>query len=254
MLHCLGPDVQRIFDTLPGEHKTLGEVKTALSGHCTKTKRSGRTLQVQIASSKDRRVDRHVSDQHLRAGNQIVEKCSSGILKHKLLQQDDLELAKTITIVRSAETVVQEARILSQETKENPIQIDHVHSSRGFPAKQFSCYMCGGTNGHSPDECGAIKATCNPCKRVGHLPKVCRSKPKATHPKNLHKQRPAKKEKKAPTMKVRSLRSKSTNWLEDSSSDQSEPVLSLNNVDSSITVQKRCLAFTRDAVPDLLRR
>ena len=127
------------------------------------------------------------------------------------------------------------------------IQIDHVHATRGFPAKLFYCYRCGGTVGHSPDECGAIKATCNSCKKVGHLPKVCRSKPKATHPKSLHKQRPAKKEKKAPTMKVRSLRSKSSNLLEDSSSDESEPVLSLNNVDSYITVQTRCLAFTREA-------
>ena len=33
MLHCLGPAVQRIFDTLPGEQKILEEVKTALSGH-----------------------------------------------------------------------------------------------------------------------------------------------------------------------------------------------------------------------------
>ena len=98
-------------------------------------KRGGRTLQVQIPSTKDRRVDRHVSDEPQGAGNQIVEKCSSGTLKHKLLQQDDLELAKTIKIARSAETAVQEARILSQGTKENPIQIDHVHASRGFPAK-----------------------------------------------------------------------------------------------------------------------
>ena len=37
-------------------------------------------------------------------------------------------------------------------------------------------------------------------------------------------------------MKVRGLKSKPANWLEDSSSDESEPVLSLNNVDSSTTV------------------
>ena len=33
MLHCLGPAVQRIFNTLPGEHKSLGEAKTALNGY-----------------------------------------------------------------------------------------------------------------------------------------------------------------------------------------------------------------------------
>ena len=33
MLHCLGPAVQRIFNTLPGEHKSLEEAKTALNGY-----------------------------------------------------------------------------------------------------------------------------------------------------------------------------------------------------------------------------
>lgn len=42
--------------------------------------------------------------------------------------------------------------------------------------------------------------------------------------------------KKGPSMKVRGLKSKPANWLEDSSSNESEPVLSLNNVDSSTTV------------------
>ena len=98
--------------------------------------------------------------------DQIVGKCPSRTLKQKLLQQDYLNLAKTIKIARSAETAVQEARLLSQGTKENPIHIDHVHASRGFPAKPFSCYRCGGTDGHTPDECGAIKSTCNICKKV----------------------------------------------------------------------------------------
>ena len=66
-------------------------------------KRGGRTLQVQIASTKDRRVDQHVSDEPLRAGNQIVEKCSSGTLKQKLLQQDDLKLTKTVSKLREVQ-------------------------------------------------------------------------------------------------------------------------------------------------------
>ena len=63
MLHCLGPAVQRIFNTLSGEHKTLEGVKTALDGFVRSEKqRSGRTLQIQIASTKSRRVYRRVSD------------------------------------------------------------------------------------------------------------------------------------------------------------------------------------------------
>jgi len=33
LLHCLSPAVQRIFNTLPGEHKSFEEVKTALDGY-----------------------------------------------------------------------------------------------------------------------------------------------------------------------------------------------------------------------------
>lgn len=95
--------------------------------------------------------------------DQIVEKCSSW----KSLQQD-LDLAKTIKIPRSAETAVQEVRLLSQDTNENSnlIQIDHMK-------QQFSCYRCGGMDGHTPAECSAIKSMCNHCKKVGHLQKVC---------------------------------------------------------------------------------
>ena len=50
--------------------------------------------------------------------DQIVEKCSCRTLK-KILQQDNLDLAKTIKIARSSETAVQEARLLSRGTKEN---------------------------------------------------------------------------------------------------------------------------------------
>ena len=33
MLHCLGPAIQRIFNTFPREHKSLEEVETAFSGY-----------------------------------------------------------------------------------------------------------------------------------------------------------------------------------------------------------------------------
>ena len=33
LLHCLGPAVQRIFNTLPGEHESFEEVKISLNGY-----------------------------------------------------------------------------------------------------------------------------------------------------------------------------------------------------------------------------
>ncbi|XP_068704489.1 uncharacterized protein [Montipora foliosa] len=214
MLHCLGPTVQRILKTLPGEHKSLEEVKTALSGYfAPKWNVVAERYKFRLRAQKaDESIDTNLSKlRELKKScnfgtlevemirDQIVEKCSSRTFKEKLLQQDDLDLAKTIRIARSAETAVQEARLLSQGTKENPIHIDHEHASRGFPAKPFSCYRCGRPDGHTPDECGATKSTSNICKKVGHMQKVCRSKPKMAHPANRHKKRPAKKEKKLQT-------------------------------------------------------
>ena len=51
--------------------------------------------------------------------DKIVDKCSS----HTLLQQEELDLTKTVKIARNAETAVQEAQLLSQGSKENPIPL-----------------------------------------------------------------------------------------------------------------------------------
>ena len=153
MLHCLGPAVQRIFNTLPGDHKTFEEVKSALSGEFapkrnvvaerykfrSRAQKTDESIDTYLTSLRElvKSCDFGTLEEEM-IRDQIVEKCSSRTLKQKLLQQDDLDLAKTIKIARSAETAVQETLLLSQGTKENPIQIDHVHASRRFPAKQFS--------------------------------------------------------------------------------------------------------------------
>jgi len=33
LLQCLGPAVERIFNTLPGEHESFADIKTALDGY-----------------------------------------------------------------------------------------------------------------------------------------------------------------------------------------------------------------------------
>ena len=146
---------------------------------CPKTERGSRSPQIQVESTEGRRVVGRVPDEPSRAGKILrlwhfggednkrpfVEKCSSQTVKQKLLQQEDLDLAKTVKTAQNAETAVQEGRLLSQGTRENPVQIDHEHASRGSQAKTFSCYRCGGRDGHAPDECGAIKSRCNNYKK-----------------------------------------------------------------------------------------
>ena len=137
MLHCLGPEVQRIFNTLPGEHKSLEEAKTSLNGYFAPKRNvvAGRYRFRSRAQKADESFNAYLTSlrelvkscdfgtlEEEMIRDQIVEKCSSQTLKQKLLQQEDLDLAKTVRIKRNAETAVQEARLLSQGTRENPIQ------------------------------------------------------------------------------------------------------------------------------------
>ena len=210
MLHCLGPAVQRIFNTLPGEHESLEEAKTALSGYFapkrnvvaerykfrSRAQKADESFDACLTSLRElvKSCDFGTLEEEM-VRDQIIEKCSSQTLKQKLLQQEDLDLAKNVRIALNAETAVQEARLLSQGTRGNPIQ---------------------------------IKSRCNKCKKVGHLQRVCRSKSKAD-------QRKGKKGKeKKPPMKVRSLNSnRGTDWLETA---QRTRVKNLYSLSTMVTV------------------
>ena len=131
--------------SLENMHKSLQEVKTALSGYFAPKQNvvAERYKFRSRAQKADESIDTYLTNLRELAKScdfstleeemirdQIVEKCSSRTLKQKLLQQDDLDLANKIKIARSAETAVQEARLLSQGTKENPIHIDHARFPR----------------------------------------------------------------------------------------------------------------------------
>lgn len=165
MLHCLGPAVQRIFNTLSGEHKTLEGVKPPWMDLFAP--KSNVVEERYKFRSRARKADEYI-DAYLTIfrelakscdfgdlekemiRDQIVEKCSSHILKQRLLQQGDL--AKTVKIARNTETAVQEARLLSQGSKGNAITVNHVRTSSRTPAKRSNCYSCSGTDGHSPSK------------------------------------------------------------------------------------------------------
>ena len=111
--------------------------------------------------------------------DQIVEKCASKTLRQKLLQQEKLDLSRTIKFARSEENATQDSLLIASGTKENPMPIDRVLNNQKEPAKTtYAFYRCGGKDGQSAKECGAINSKCNGCKKVEHLQKVCGSKPK----------------------------------------------------------------------------
>ena len=115
MLRCLGPTAQCIFNTLPGEHKSLEEVKAALRGYFAPKRNvvAERYKFRSRAHKADESIDTYLTNLRELAKScdfgtleeemireQIVDKCSSRTLTRKLLQQDDLDLAKTIKIAK----------------------------------------------------------------------------------------------------------------------------------------------------------
>ena len=101
MPHCLGPAVQRIFNTLPGEHKSLEEAKTALNGNVvgynfrSRAQKADESFDAYQTSLRElvKPCDFGTLAEEM-IGDQIIGKCSSQTLKQKLLQQEDLDLAK----------------------------------------------------------------------------------------------------------------------------------------------------------------
>lgn len=191
LLHCLGPAAQRIFSTLPGDNRKLDETKQALENYFA-PKRNVVSEQYKFRSREQKpeeSIDAYLSalrelakscdfgileEEMIR--DQIMEKCASKILREKLLHQEDLDLTKAMKQARIVESSKRDASLIAKGTKDDPIPIDQVSTARK-PEQKFSCFRCGGVDGHSPSECGAINLKCNACCKIGHLARVCRSRP-----------------------------------------------------------------------------
>ena len=169
MLHCLGPSVQRIYETLPDKKDTFKEAEKAFEQYFA-PKRNVVAERYKFRRRKqnsDEPIDAYLSslrelakacefgefeDEKLR--DQIVGKCHSTNLKERLLAQGSSDLAKTIRIARSNEHAVQETRMLTGlGTKDDPINIDRIKEKPHGDKKSSTCYRCGGAF-HAKYECG----------------------------------------------------------------------------------------------------
>ena len=113
LLHYLGPAVQRIFNTLPGEHEKYDDVKASLNSYFT-PKRNAVAERYKFRSQAqrpDKLIDAYLNSLRELAKScdfgaleeemirdQIMEKCHSRTLRQKLLQQESLDLSKTVKI------------------------------------------------------------------------------------------------------------------------------------------------------------
>ena len=246
MLHCLGPSVQRIYETLPDKKDTFKEAEKTLEQYFA-PKRNVVAERYKFRSRKqnsDEPIDAYLSslrelakacefgefeDEMIR--DQIVEKCHSTNLKERLLAQDSLDLAKTIRIARSNEYAVQETRLLTGlGTKDGPINIDRIKEKPQGDKKSSTCYKCGGAFHAKYNDCPAINIKCNNCKKVGHYARVCRSKARGQNSKSRSRTKQKR------HRKIRAI--KQEDWLEEETdSDDVEPVLYVNNKDNSVQIE-----------------
>ena len=255
------------FQYASGEHKSFEKVKTALVGYFapkrnvvaerykfrSRGQRADEPIDTYLTSLRElaKSCDFGTLEEEM-IRDQIVEKCPSKTLRQKLLQQETLDSARTGKFARSEENATQDSLLISSGTKENPIQIDRVHDKQNGPAKTaYVCYRCGGKDGHSANECGAINSRCNGCKKIEHLqkfvvPLVPNRKEQIPIPTRPGKDRGLQRSAltRFTAFKLRTLLGQvlkrqvlKRTWLDESSGDdKNEPVLSFNNADSSITV------------------
>ncbi|UYV84616.1 K02A2.6-like, partial [Cordylochernes scorpioides] len=216
LLHCLGPNVQRIFLNLPDEKENYEQTKMALDKYFTPYKNvvTERFKFRQRVQKDDESIDNYLISlrelsKSCEFGNleadmirdQIIEKCNNKKLKEKLLQQENLTLSKTIDIARMLEISRKEIRLLEPQNDQtlNIVQnkpkkyynANNFNKSRftnqGTPsfsgASKPKFYRCG-LDTHSAQECGAKKMTCSYCNKLGHLFRACRNRPNQNNNRN----------------------------------------------------------------------
>ncbi|UYV67074.1 hypothetical protein LAZ67_4003826, partial [Cordylochernes scorpioides] len=216
LLHCLGPNVQRIFFNLPDEKENYEQTKMALEKYFTPHKNvvTERFKFRQRVQKDDESIDNYLISlrelsKSCEFGNleadmirdQIIEKCNNKKLKEKLLQQENLTLSKTIDIARMLEISRKEIRLLEPQNDQTLNRVQNKpkkhynannfnkgrFTNQGTPsfsgASKPKCYRCG-LDTHSAQECGAKKMTCSYCNKLGHLFRACRNRPNQNNNRN----------------------------------------------------------------------
>ena len=129
--------------------------------------------------------------------------------KLRLLKEDSLDINKALNICRSSEVATQQLKAMkSEETKstEEVRVVSGRQNNKAKPRKQYNgkkktrdpsserrkhrepyskqracqCYLCGGKQRHTLENCPAFWHECKACKKPNHLASVCRSSQK--HP------------------------------------------------------------------------
>lgn len=225
LLHLLGAEGNRIFNSLDGTLDTYAATITALDGHFKKSRNTlFRRLEFRQRSQRPGESARQfVTDlkalaQHCNFGtmrdelirDQLIEKTSYPRVQEELLLKDDtLKLEDALTLALQIETATscaakiaegkphtnvmdnKSTALLGQSVQpvqvENPLQPAAVQVARPQQTRpQRRCGNCG-SNRHATraQDCPARGQTCRRCQKPNHFAKCCRSAP-ADYPGQSH--------------------------------------------------------------------
>ena len=236
LLYLAGPEVEKIFATLPetGEDSDYEKAEEKLTAYFSPKKNTlyERYVFRQACQEQNETIDQfHTRLRHLSATcdfkdadeeikTQLVEHCTSSRVRRKAFREE-VSLGDLLTYARSLEVSDRHTKEVEKTIKDtvnyHSDRKDH-RLQRSKPKSQV-CFKCGGFYPHKDKPCPAIGKECRKCSRVGHFQKMCLSKKEfSTRP----NQRNVKKASKTVNAMNRESKPSSTHLLSEESSSSSD--------------------------------
>ncbi|XP_064637856.1 uncharacterized protein LOC135494035 [Lineus longissimus] len=200
LLHCAGPQVQELFDTLvdPGPTPALDADGNPVADAANVFQKVVRTLDAHFLPKVNEPFERHLfrglhqkedestdqfvsrlktqaalcnfADQDIDIRDQIIEKCRSIKLKRKLLEQKDLTLTRALEIARVQESVNQQMAALAIKSESTPSAnwVGEARKGQGHEEPKFEKNKKRTDNRKSKTSSGAKTGACYRCGREGY--------------------------------------------------------------------------------------
>ncbi|GFX08967.1 retrovirus-related Pol polyprotein from transposon 297 [Trichonephila clavipes] len=91
----------------------------------------------------------------------------NGLIQERLLRENNLNVEKSIEIIRAAKASREQVRNMKYDTA----TISFVKENENKPKTQYNCKKCG--RKHKPRECPAFGKICAPCTKKNHFSAKC---------------------------------------------------------------------------------